>query len=114
MVFCFKYKYLGLAAIVFFIELFIALYVKDTFVRPYGGDILAVLFVYYLLRTVIKSSVIKLVFCAFIISLVIEFVQYFKLIGYLGITKNSWLYIIIGASFSWGDILCYIICLVVY
>jgi hypothetical protein len=107
MVFTFKLKYFYLAVLIFFIEMFIALFVKDEFVRPYVGDVLAVLFLYYLLRTFIETLHIKLAFLAFIILVGLEFIQYFKWISYLGIAKDSWVYIVLGKSFSWGDIVCY-------
>ena len=64
-------------------------------------------FFVYLLRTFIETLHIKLAFLAFIILVGLEFVQYFKWVSYLGIAKDSWVYIVLGKSFSWGDIVCY-------
>ena len=49
-------KNLLYTALLFLTEVFIALYINDAFIRPYGGDILVVLLVYYFLKTFIKTN----------------------------------------------------------
>ncbi len=44
--------YLIAALFIFAVEVVIALYVRDDFVRPYLGDVLAVMLVYCAVRTV--------------------------------------------------------------
>ena len=40
------------ALLLFLIELFIALFVHDTFVRPYFGDVLVVILLWCIIKTV--------------------------------------------------------------
>ena len=53
----FRPAYAFATLIIFLIEVLIALYVRDAFVRPFGGDILAVILVYTGLRAVTPSPV---------------------------------------------------------
>ena len=43
------------------LEIFIALFVHDRFIRPYAGDFLATIFVYCLLGSFVRASVWRLV-----------------------------------------------------
>lgn len=57
--FTFSLRYFLLALLFFIIEVLIALYVKDNFVRPYVGDYLVVMLIYCAVRTFIKASPVK-------------------------------------------------------
>lgn len=48
----FRYGYACATLAIFFVEVLIALYVRDAFVHPFGGDILAAVIVYVGLRAV--------------------------------------------------------------
>ena len=49
----------------------------------------------------------KLIVGIFIFSCIVEFAQYFKIADKLGFQPGSLMYIVVGNSFSWVDILCY-------
>lgn len=94
--------------IIFFIEVLIAKFVNDSFIRPYGGDILVVILMYYFCKAFIETKSIYLVIGTVLFAYLVEFGQYLKLVEILGI-ENKILRVVIGSSFSWGDILCYTI-----
>jgi hypothetical protein len=57
----------------------------------------------------------KLILGIFAFSCLIEFAQFFNIAEKLGFKPGSLMYIVIGNSFSWIDILCYGVgCLVLY
>ena len=72
-----------------------------------------------LLYTFIKSFIEindqKLIVGILIFSCMVELAQYFKIADRLGLEPGSVMYIVVGNSFSWIDILCYAIgCLLLY
>ena len=99
-------KYLKLTFLLLAIEIIIAVYVHDSFVRPFFGDFLAVIFVYCGLRIFMENS-IKTAIGSLGIAYLIETLQYFKFIEITGLIKYKVLAILIGNSFSWYDILAY-------
>ena len=99
--------YLSLSVILFFIELFIALFVHDRFIRPYFGDVLVVILVYCAVRVLFPEKPKLLPIYVFIFAVLVEVSQYLDLAELLG--GGVILSTIIGTSFSWLDILCYFI-----
>ena len=91
---------------IFCIEVLIALYVRDSFVRPYMGDALVVVLVYSFVRIFIPTGIPRLPFYVFLFACFVEILQYFQLVETLGITNRA-LRIILGSTFDWKDIACY-------
>lgn len=86
------------------IEIMIGLYVRDAFIRPYGGDILVTALLCCLARAIypkLSPAVPVFVFAAFV-----EFTQWLGLAKLLGV-EGTLIGVIIGSSFSWIDIICY-------
>ena len=75
--------------VIFCIEVFIALYVRDSFVRPYMGDALVVVLVYSFVRIFIPTGVPRLPFYVFLFACFVEVLQYFQLVETLGITNRA-------------------------
>ncbi|WP_298053990.1 DUF2809 domain-containing protein [uncultured Campylobacter sp.] len=96
----------GIAILAF--EIFIAIYVKGGFIRYYLGDVLAAAMLYAFGRAAFRLPPKALALAVFVLSLVIETAQYFKVLEILGI-QNSLLRIIFGGTFDWTDIACYAI-----
>ncbi|KMQ69825.1 hypothetical protein ACM39_01925 [Chryseobacterium sp. FH2] len=109
MKFKFTLKYFLLAIVILFIEVLIATKLKDIFfVRAYLGDVIVVMLIYTFIKSFIKiNNNQKLILGIFIFSCLIEFAQYFNIAEKLGFQPGSLMYIVIGNSFSWIDILCY-------
>ncbi len=99
-------KYLVFTLSLLTIEIFIAVFVHDQFIRPFFGDFLAVIFVYCGLRIFFHNST-KIAVISLIIAYCIEWLQYFKFIEITGLIKYKVLAVLIGNSFSWFDILAY-------
>jgi len=107
MKFIFNKTYLFLAILILAIEIYIGLYVKDSFVRPYLGDFLVVILIYCFLKAFWKISYFKAAIYVLLFSFVIEFLQYFNIVEILGLQENKLASIIIGTSFSLEDLLAY-------
>jgi len=95
--------------VLFVIEVLIALYVRDQFIRPFMGDVIVVWFVYYFIRSFIIIKPIYIAIFTLLFSFAVEMGQYFKLIEILGLQEYKWARIVIGTSFSWWDMLCYLV-----
>jgi hypothetical protein len=91
----------------FIIETLIALFVHDRVVRPYIGDVLVTMLVYYFVRIFIPYRYSWLPLYVFIFACGIEFLQYLRIIEILGWMDCPVARTVIGTSFSWIDILCY-------
>jgi hypothetical protein len=99
-------KYILLTLLLLIIEITIAVFVRDQFIRPFFGDFLAVILVYCGLR-IFKQNILKTALMSLFIAYFIEILQYFKFIEITGLIKYKVLAILIGNSFSWLDILAY-------
>ena len=107
--------YFGAFVIVLLIEVCIALWVNDSFVRPYLGDVLAVMAVYFLVRVFMPTGVKWLLLYVFLFAVCVEISQYFHLVHILGLENNRVVSILLGGVFDVTDILSYGIgCLIVW
>ena len=107
MMLTFNAKYFSLACVLFIIEVLIALFVHDSFIRPYVGDFLVVIFIYCGVRSFIKASTLKIAIGTLLFSYLIETLQYFRIVDKLGLAKNIYAKTVIGYGFEWWDILAY-------
>ncbi|WP_199481931.1 DUF2809 domain-containing protein [Vibrio owensii] len=100
----------GLKSLVCFIALvIIALYVRDSFIRPTVGDVLVVVWLYYFLASMFSMPVIWLVSLVVLIAFAVELGQLLQVAAWLGIESSSPLAVILGATFDWKDLLAYCI-----
>ena len=88
-------------------ETVIALFVNDRFIRPYVGDMLVTLLLCCLCRVIVPNKVRLLPLYVFIFAACVEVGQYFDLVALLGLADNRILFIALGRTFSWMDIVCY-------
>lgn len=95
----------GIFAAVLGIEVLIALFVYDAFVRPYFGDVLAVVCVYFFARIFLpeKPRYLSVFVTAF--AFVVELVQ----LTTLSEALPSPLSIIVGGTFDFADLGCYLV-----
>lgn len=105
----FNKKYLLLTILLFLIEVLIALYVHDNFIRPYIGDLLVVILIYCFCKSFFNLPSIPLALGVLVFSYCVETLQYFNVVKQLGLSHSKIANIVIGNSFSWEDILCYTI-----
>ena len=99
--------YMILTVILLVVEVLIALFVHDRFVRPYVGDVLVVVVICAFLRIWIPDSIWLLPLYVFLFATGVEILQYFDLVELLGVEGNVFLRTLIGTSFDGKDILCY-------
>ncbi|EMB9233006.1 DUF2809 domain-containing protein [Vibrio alginolyticus] len=98
----------GLKSLVCFITLVvIALYVRDSFIRPTFGDVLVVVWLYYFLASLFSMPVNWLVSLVVLIAFAVELGQLLQVAVWLGIESSSPLAVILGATFDWKDLLAY-------
>ncbi|WP_419869265.1 ribosomal maturation YjgA family protein [Chryseobacterium sp. CT-SW4] len=104
----FSLPYFIATILLFLIEVAIATVFSTVFfVRAYLGDVLVVMLIYTFIKSFFRLNDLKLIIGIFIFACITEFAQYFNIAEKLGYQKGSLMYIVIGNSFSWVDILCY-------
>lgn len=91
------------------LECAIALWVRDRFIRPYLGDVIAALAVYAFARIWVPEWGRLLPIYIFLFCFAVEGVQYFHLADRLGLSANPFLRILLGATFDWADVACYFV-----
>jgi len=105
--FAFDRKYFLLALVLFIMEVLIALYVRDAFVRPYVGDFLVVILIYCAVRAFFILTPWKLALGVLLFSFLVEALQYFRLVDRLGLQDHTVARTVIGYGFEWMDMLAY-------
>ena len=99
----------GLAALLLLvIEVLIALFVRDRFIRPYGGDILVTLLICCVIRVILPRGYhLPIGGGVLLFAILVEVGQYFGLVYLLGLGHIEFFRILIGTGFSWWDMVCY-------
>ena len=105
--FKFRKEYLVVSILLFLVEVFIGVYVKDQFFRPYVGDYLVVILLYSIGRTFWNERVKVVAYSVLIFSFVLEILQYFNLVELLHLDHIKLARIVIGTSFAWEDLVAY-------
>lgn len=91
------------------IEVLIALYIHDSIIRPFIGDVLVVIVIYTFVRIWIPEGVKLLPLYVFIFAAAVEGLQYLNIVKLLGLENNTFMRILIGSTFDWKDIICYMV-----
>lgn len=89
------------------IEILIAAFAHDRFVRPYLGDVLAVMLVHFALRAMTRWSAMGCAVSALTLGVAIESAQGLQMLDRLGLAHVALLRIVLGSSFEWLDLLAY-------
>ncbi len=89
------------------VEVLIALFVHDNFIRPYIGDVLVTVLICTFLRIFIPKSVKGLPLYVFILAAGVEVLQFFRIVEVLGLSDNRFFSILIGSVSDVKDIVCY-------
>ena len=100
--------YFLLTILLFGIEIYIAKYVNDDIIRPYGGDTLVVILLYTFVRIFFPEKYPLLSLYIFLFAVFVECMQYIHIVDILHI-ENYALRIAIGNGFSFWDIVAYAI-----
>lgn len=105
--FTFNLKYFLIFISIFIVEVIIALFIKDNFIRPYFGDYLVIFLVYYFLLSFINANKNKIALGVLVFAFTVEIIQYFQVLSYFNLEKNRVLRIVAGTTFSFEDLLIY-------
>jgi Protein of unknown function (DUF2809) len=105
----FNKKYAYFTVVLLLVEISIAIFFKDSFIRPFVGDVLVVILIYCLVRTFWKIDSTIAAILVLIFACTIEILQYFDFVRILGLQQNRILAIALGSTFDWKDILAYVI-----
>jgi len=97
--------YALLTLTLFVIEVMIALFVKDSFVRPFLGDTLAVILVYTALRSVGARPVWLVATGALAFAFFLELLQYFRVMDLF--EEGSIFRVVLGSSYATADLFAY-------
>lgn len=89
-----------ISIVIFLIEVIIALNFHDGFIRSYLGDILVVVLIYFVIKTIITKQVKYLSIYVLIFAIIIEFLQLFDIVHILNLENNKLACIIIGSTFD--------------
>lgn len=99
--------YAIMTVILLAVEVFIALFIHDRFIRPYIGDVIVVIVVYTFVRIFIPERVRLLPLYVFIFAAGVEVLQLFHIVDILGLENNRFMRILIGSVFDMADVICY-------
>lgn len=113
MMLTFNKKYFTAAILLFVVEILIAFFVHDNFVRPYVGDVLVVILIYCFIKSFFKLPVLPVVLFVLVFSFSIEFLQYLNIVNILHLENSKIARTVLGTSFSWIDLLTYVIGLII-
>lgn len=89
------------------IEVLIALFAHNTFMRSYFGDVLVIPAMYTFLRMLFPNKCRLLPLYLFFFAVLVEIGQYFDYVTLLGLGNIRFFRILLGTSFSWWDIVSY-------
>ena len=103
----FHKNYFLLALSLLLIEILIASFVHDAFIRPYVGDFLVVILIYCFIKSFLNTPVVATAVFVLLFACAIETAQYFDLAGLLGLQHSRIAKVILGSSFEWKDVLAY-------
>lgn len=89
------------------VEVLIALFVKDRFIRPYGGDILVTLLLCCFFRIFFTDKIKLLPLWVFVFAAAVEISQYFHFVELIGLQEILFFKVLLGNTFSFADLICY-------
>jgi len=105
--FQFDSLYVAPTILLLIIEILIAAFLHDRFVRPYIGDFLVVILIYSFLRCFWKAQILTVCLSVLAFAYIVETFQYFNIVSLLHLAQYRWANIVIGNSFEWRDMLAY-------
>ena len=106
-IFRFDSRYFSASLLLLLVLIAIAIWVNDQFVRPFLGDVLVVIWLYLLLRSLLTWPRRHIALFVLLFAYTVEVLQYFQLVVLLGWQDIRLARIIIGATFDYWDLLAY-------
>jgi hypothetical protein len=103
----FSKRYGGAAIAVLAVELVIALFVRDAFIRPYVGDTLAVVLLYCTVLAALELPRAHVALGVLGVALLVELAQAFSLVERLGLADVAFARVVLGTYCDARDVLAY-------
>lgn len=101
--------------ILLLVEIFIALFVHDKFIRPFIGDVLVVILIYFFIKSIFVNEIKNLPIYIFLFASSVEFLQYINIVEIFSLSDNAFFSTLIGTTFDTKDIICYLIgCIIIF
>lgn len=107
MKFLFNKRYFLAFVFLLVIEVLIAKFVTDSFIRPFFGDYLVMILIYLFSRTWLKGNDSAQIFGVLIFCYSVEIAQKFNLVQILGLEQYRLARIIIGTHYDVSDLAAY-------
>lgn len=103
--------YFLLFLLLIIIEVLIACFINDSFIRPYLGDVIIVWTVYNFAQIFLVKRCSPYVVCVgvFLFAVLVEVMQGIHIVELLGLENSSFFRTLIGTQFDLNDIVCYTI-----
>lgn len=102
-----RWSYVVATLALLLIEIYIGLFVRDRFVRPFLGDVLVTMLLCCLCRAIKPTGVRLLPLYVMAFATVVEVAQYVDLVALVGLEHNAFISTIVGRSYSYKDLICY-------
>jgi hypothetical protein len=103
----FNKQYFVAAIVLLGVEIFIAAFARDNFIRPYAGDTLAVMLLYCITRSFWNGSYYRVALGVWIVACLLEMLQYYHVVARLGLHDSTLANTLFGNTFSVMDLLAY-------
>ena len=105
--------YAVLFVLLMLIEIYIAAFVTNVFVRSYLGDVFITLLICFFVQAVIPKKISLLPIWVFLFALAVEIGQYFDVVKLLGLDDYKLISVWFGRCYSFYDVICYAVgCLI--
>ncbi|MBE9031725.1 DUF2809 domain-containing protein [filamentous cyanobacterium LEGE 11480] len=105
----FDQRAFAISLIVLALEVLIALFFRDRFVRYFLGDVLVVVLIGYIIRAFWAIRLPIIAFGSLIFAYGVELAQYFNVLGWLGWQDIAIAQLLLGTTFDWTDLIAYTI-----
>lgn len=103
----FSWRFLLAFCSLFMIEVLIAVFIHDDFIRPFIGDMLVILLMYSFVGIFLKGPTNWICAALLLFAYLVEGAQALRLVERLGLQDNTLARIVIGTTFDWKDLLAY-------
>ena len=103
----FNFNYFLIAILLFIVEVLIAIFAHDQFIRPYFGDFLVVILVYCFVKSFLNTPFLKTAIAVLVFSFTLEVLQYLDIVNKIGLGHSKLARTVIGTSFEWIDLSAY-------
>ena len=107
MILRFNIQYFTITFILFIIEVFIAVSLKEGFIRHTVGDYLASILLYCFIKSCSTIKPLLIVLITLFISYSLEWLQFINILETLNLDHYTFIKTLLGSSFSIGDLIAY-------